>query len=225
VVPSSCDIDLTLISANRRSDASRHPPLTLSVTRALCLVALALGGHVLVTSGQALADDALLPRLRDVFPAASEFSPKADNPPHYKAYVSELGTGRRVPAGFVFWTTDLEPLERGYSGPIRILVGMDTRATLTGIAVVAHREPYGHFSIDLPAYAAQFRGKSIRDPFRLGDDIHAVSRATVTMSSATRAVKNGARRIARDLLAPVPLAVRPVWSARWEAGADDQTWR
>jgi transcriptional regulator of nitric oxide reductase len=125
-----------------------------------------------------------------------------DAPPHFKAFLASPGSVPATVAGFVFWTTELEPLERGYGGPIRILVGMDTTGTLTGIVVAEHREPYGDFSIDLPRYAAQFTGKNIRDPFRLGDDIDAVSRATLTVASATRAVRNSARRVARQLLTP-----------------------
>ena len=105
-------------------------------------------------------------------------------------------------AGFAFWTTELEPLERGYDGPIKILVGMDPKGVLTGIIVAQHHEPYGNFSIEPPAFAAQFRGKNIRDPFKMGGHIDAVSRATMTVSSAARAIRNSARRVARQLLTP-----------------------
>jgi transcriptional regulator of nitric oxide reductase len=168
-------------------------------SRAPLTVLLTLIAGALVTARQP-ADMAA--RFKRVFPAATAFSSKFDAPPYFEAYVTEPGTGRRVLAGVVFWTTDLEPLERGYSGPIRILVGMDTSGVLTGIEVVSHREPYGPTSIDLPGYSAQFTGKSIRDPFRLGGDIAAVSGASVTTASATRAVRNSARRLARQLLTP-----------------------
>lgn len=142
-------------------------------------------------------DTALSPQLARLFPAAASFSPKTGEPPHYKAY----DAGRAV-QGLAFWTTELEPLERGYDGPIKILVGMNTAGVLTGVVVVQHNEPYGNFSIDLPAFAAQFSGKSIRDPFKVGGDVHAVSRATMTVSSAARAIRNSARRVARQLLTP-----------------------
>lgn len=94
------------------------------------------------------------------------------------------------------------PLERGYSGPIAILVGLDTKGVLTGIVLGEHHEPYGDFSIERPEFAATFKGKDVRDPFRLGEDVDAVSRATITMSSAVRAVRNSARRVARQFLTP-----------------------
>lgn len=83
-----------------------------------------------------------------------------------------------------------------------MLVGLDARGVLAGIIMGDHREPYGDFSIDRPVFAATFRGKDVRDPFRLGEDIDAVSRATITMSSAVRAIRNSARRVARQFITP-----------------------
>jgi NosR/NirI family nitrous oxide reductase transcriptional regulator len=139
----------------------------------------------------------LTAQLRQLFPSAAAFSPKAGEPPHFKALDQKQSI-----TGYAFWTTELEPLERGYDGPIKILVGLDPKGVIAGIIVAEHNEPYGNFSIDLPQFPAQFRGKSVRDPFRVGGDIHAVSRATMTVSSAARAVRNSARRVARQLLTP-----------------------
>jgi transcriptional regulator of nitric oxide reductase len=163
---------------------------------------IAVGFALIAVAASLLAEPAqtearLQAQLRQLFPQAASFSAKGGEPPHFKAL-----DGQRAVAGYAFWTTELEPLERGYDGPIKILVGLDPRGVLTGIIVAEHNEPYGNFSIDLPRFPAQFRGKSLRDPFRVGDDVHAVSRATMTVSSATRAVRNSARRVARQLLAP-----------------------
>jgi NosR/NirI family transcriptional regulator, nitrous oxide reductase regulator len=136
-------------------------------------------------------------QLRQLFPGAASFSSKGGEPPHFKVYDQ-----RQTITGYAFWTTELEPLERGYDGPIKILVGLDPKGILTGVIVVDHNEPYGNFSVDVPAFPAQFRGKNIRDPFKVGADIHAVSRATITVTSAARAIRNGARRVARQLLTP-----------------------
>ena len=81
-------------------------------------------------------------------------------------------------------------LECGFSG------------ILTGVVMDYHGEPYGYFSIEPPKFVAQFKGKSIRDPFRYGQDVDAVSRATITVTSAARAIRISARRIATRLLAP-----------------------
>jgi NosR/NirI family nitrous oxide reductase transcriptional regulator len=165
----------------------------MRIVAAAALVA----GACLVTAGAQTVDAGLQTQLAQLFPAATAFSPKNADPPVYKAFA-----GGQSVIGYAFWTTELEPLERGFDGPIKILVGMDLKGVLTGVIVTQHNEPYGNFSIDLPRFPAQFKNKSIRDPFKVGGDIDAVSRATITVTSASRAVRNSARRIARQLLAP-----------------------
>ena len=168
------------------------------------IVALIAGTFSTLTARQSGAgpDPKLQSQLKQLFPAAT-FSPKFPDPPHYKAFVPGTAT-KAEPHGLAFWTTEIEPLERGYDGPIKILVGMDTKGILTGIIVAAHNEPYGDFSVDRPEFAAQFKGKSIRDPFRVGGDVDAVSRATITVTSAARAIRISARRMATQLLTPPP---------------------
>jgi len=149
---------------------------------------------------QAPADPKTQNQLKQLFPDAGAFSPKIVDPPHFKAFAP--GGAAQTMTGLAFWTTEIEPLERGYDGPIKILVGMDTKGVLTGVVVVQHHEPYGDFSVDRPEFAAQFKGKSIKDRFRVGEDVDAVSRATITITSAARAIRNSARRMATQLLAP-----------------------
>jgi NosR/NirI family nitrous oxide reductase transcriptional regulator len=159
-------------------------------------------GILALAGGQSVAiEGAQLARLKALFPGAATFSPKQGEPPHFTAYGSGA-PGAQPVLGYAFWTTDVVPLERGYGGPIAMVVGIDLKGVLTGIIVAEHHEPYGNFSIEPPAFAAQFKNKDVRDPFKLGDDIDAVSRATITMSSAVRAVRNSSRTIARTLLTP-----------------------
>jgi transcriptional regulator of nitric oxide reductase len=164
--------------------------------RVAAAVTLAVGATIVMT---AQSTDPLQARLKRLFPSATAFSPKGGEPPHFKALA---GPKSQDVIGYAFLTTEVSPLERGYGGPIVMLVGIDLKGILTGIVITDHREPYGDFSIDRPNFAATFKGKDIRDPFRLGTDVDAVSRATITMSSAVRAIRNSARRVARELIAP-----------------------
>lgn len=167
----------------------------------LLAVVFALVASATVQS-QSIDDPTLRAQLERLFPDAASFSPKEGSPPHFKAFGPADTNGEAPLLGLAFWTTELEPLERAYDGPIKMLVGMDTSGVLTGVIVVEHREPYGYFSVDLPEWPVQFEQKSIRDRFRVGEDIDAISRATVTVTSASRAVRNSARRIARAYLTP-----------------------
>jgi NosR/NirI family transcriptional regulator, nitrous oxide reductase regulator len=139
--------------------------------------------------------------LKKLFPNAAAFSPHTGNPLHYKAYAADPRGNPQAPVvGVAFWTTDVVPREHGYHGPIHILVGMEMTGTLAGAVVDYDSEPYGYFSVQPPEFAAQFKGKTIRDQFRVGADVDAVSRATITISSATRAIRDSARAIAGQLL-------------------------
>ena len=170
--------------------------------RLLGALAVVCAGAVVLAAQAPAAYWLKLPeQLKIVFPRATSFSDKEGNPPHFKAYVADEA-GKPSLAGYVFWTTELEPLERGYDGPIKMLVGMDLAGRLTSVLVVDHHEPYGYFSVDSPQFAEQFRNKSIRDAFRVGADVDAISRATITITSAARVIKNSARGIARQYMRP-----------------------
>jgi NosR/NirI family nitrous oxide reductase transcriptional regulator len=166
-------------------------------------VVFIVAAAAMVAAGQSAPDARQQARLKQLFPAASAFSPKAGDPAHYTAYGAGAA-GKQPVLGYAFYTTDLIPLERGYGGPIVMLLGLDLKGVMTGLIVVDHHEPYGDFSIERPEFGRTFKGKDIRDPFKLGEDIDAVSRATITMSSAVRAIRGSVRRAARTLLTAPP---------------------
>jgi NosR/NirI family transcriptional regulator, nitrous oxide reductase regulator len=145
--------------------------------------------------------------LRKLFPNAAGFSPLAGEPLHFTVYGADPKTNPSAPpVGYAFWTTDMVPNEHGYHGPLHILVGMDLTGILTGIIVDYHSEPYGYFSVEPPEFAAQFKGKSIRDPFRVGGDVDAVTRASLSINSAARAIRDSSRMMAKAFLNPATLA-------------------
>jgi NosR/NirI family nitrous oxide reductase transcriptional regulator len=164
---------------------------------AIGIAALALGA-----SGQSSADAELEAQLKKLFPTASSFSAKSGTPAHYKALGPAAAGEEGELVGLAFWTTELEPLERGFDGPIKMLVGLNPAGEITGVIVTDHREPYGYFSVDLPDWPKQFVGKSIRDSFKVGTDVDAISRATISVQSASRAIRNASRKVARAHLAP-----------------------
>ena len=141
--------------------------------------------------------------LKQLFPNAAAFSPLGGEPLHYTAYgVDPKANPSAPPIGYAFWTTDMVPDEHGYHGPIHILVGLDLKGTITGAIVDYDSEPYGYFSVEPPKFGAQFKGKTIKDPFIVGRDVEAVSRASISIGSATRAIRDGSRLAATKLLPP-----------------------
>ena len=143
------------------------------------------------------------PYFKRLFPNAGGFSDFGGTPLHYKVYGVDPKTNPNAPPiGFIFWTTDVSPNDYGYHGPVHFLVGMDTHGIIQGVVMDYNSEPYGYFSVDPPKFVEQFKNKSIRDQFKVGVDVDAISRATITITSASRAIKNSARQVARIYLNP-----------------------
>ena len=141
--------------------------------------------------------------LKKLFPQAVAFSPLEGTPLHFKAYaVDPKAKPDAPPIGYAFWSTDLVPQERGYHGAIHFLIGLDLTGIITGVVLDYDSEPYGYFSVQPAAFVAQFKGKSVRDPFKLGQDVDMVSRASITMNSAVRAIRDSSRAMARQFLNP-----------------------
>jgi transcriptional regulator of nitric oxide reductase len=167
------------------------------------LLSLAAAGAIALATDRIYTNPDPSAELKRLFPSAAAFSPLGGQPLHFKAYAVDPKTNPSALAvGVAFWTTDMVPQEHGYHGPIHILVGMDMTGVLTGVVVTYDSEPYGYFSVQPPKFAAQFKGKSVRDPFRVGGDVDAVSRASITIGSAARAIRDSSRMVARQLLPP-----------------------
>ena len=159
-----------------------------SFSRSLFIVAL---GARILTNPRPDAE------LKQLLPQAAAFSPLSGDPLHFTAYgVDPRANPNAPPIGYAFWTTDMVPEEHGYHGPIHILVGLDLKGVITGAIVDYHSEPYGYFSVEPPKFGAQFRGKTVKDPFVVGRDVDAVSRASISINSATRAIRDSSRMMA-----------------------------
>jgi transcriptional regulator of nitric oxide reductase len=141
-------------------------------------------------------------KLKQLFPRAASFAPRLDDPLRFTAYAVDPPTPASKPMGFAFWTVDIVPEMFGYHGHIHMLIGMDTAGRLTGVITDINTEPYGDFSVDRPEFAAQFKGKSIGDPFVPGRDIDVVSRATITVRAAALTIRESSRIVAAAVLKP-----------------------
>lgn len=169
----------------------------------IALVAAVVSSVTLLAADRIFTNPKPDAALKQLFPQAAAFSPLTGTPLHYVAYAADPAKNpNQAPLGYAFWTTDMVPQEHGYHGAIHLLVGMRLDGTLTGVVVDYHSEPYGYFSVEPKEFAAQFVNKSVRDPFRVGGDVDAVSRATISINSATRAIRDGSRMMARALLNP-----------------------
>ena len=78
---------------------------------------------------------------------------------------------------------------------------------LTGVVVTYNSSRTGYFSVEPPSSRCSSKGKKISDPFRVGGDVDAVSRASIHRQRG-RAIRDSARMVAKQLL-PRPQVVDP----------------
>ena len=169
-------------------------------TLAALVLAAVCGGAIAAAADRIFTNPNPARQLKRLFPNAAAFSTLTGDPLHFTAYAADPKANPSAPHRRLrVLDHRLVPEEHGYHGPIHILVGMDITGMLTGVVVDYDSEPYGYFSVEPPKFAAQFKGKSIRDPFRVGGDVDAVSRASISIASATRAIRDSARMVAKQL--------------------------
>jgi len=123
--------------------------------------------------------------VRLYFPNAYRWG-KDDRPfPHIDVFDSN-----GVLLGVCFFAEDVIDDTSGFGGPMSVLIGMDTLGNITRVKVVSSSEtPFYAQRAFSEEFLLQFCGKSSSDDFKVGDDIDAVTGATVSSSALIRIVK------------------------------------
>lgn len=179
--------------------------VTLAAIAAICTALVATTYHLTVdriaANDKALLEQSLHPALSDIFydSGVSE-SLLVVHPPHdlpgtedaliYRVYANE----EPVAALFVVTARD------GFSGPIRILLGVDIEGIVTGIRILQHRETPGlgdKIVASRSDWVHQFAGRSIGDPAitewairRDGGQFDQLTGASVTPRAVTKAMRD-----------------------------------
>lgn len=179
--------------------------ITLAVIAAICTSLVATTYHFTVdriaANDKALLEQSLHPALSDIFydSGVSE-SLLVLSPPHelpgseealiYRVYAKD----EPVAALFVVTARD------GFSGPIRILVGVDVAGKVTGIRILRHRETPGlgdKIVVSRSDWVHQFAGRSIGDPAvtewairRDGGQFDQLTGASITPRAALKAIRD-----------------------------------
>ena len=85
-------------------------------------------------------------------------------------------------AGYTFSVTT-----KGFSSGLNLMVGIDSKGVIQGVAIVSHEETAGlGANAEDPEWAEQFNGKS--GELAVGTDIDAITGATITSKAITDAV-------------------------------------
>jgi hypothetical protein len=94
----------------------------------------------------------------------------------------------------------------GYGGPMRVAVGVDSAGAITGVSIISHKETTPFYrKVTAANIPGRVVGKSVSDPLQVGEDIDAVTGATLSSRALVESVRKGARALgARQLKQTVP---------------------
>ncbi|HSL94095.1 MAG TPA: FMN-binding protein [Bacillota bacterium] len=97
-----------------------------------------------------------------------------------------LGTKLGQPVGAVMLAAG-----QGYGGPVNVLVSIDMDGEVRTVQVTDHKETAGiGDKVETPDFLSQYIGKTASDSVTVGQDITAVSGATVTSRAVAAGVRN-----------------------------------
>jgi Na+-translocating ferredoxin:NAD+ oxidoreductase subunit G len=191
-------------TAKRRQPAAWRSGITLAVLAAICTALVAatwrLTAPRIEANEKAYLTQSLRPALANVFydneldestlviPAPHDL-PGTSDAVIYRLYAEN----RPVAAVFVVSARD------GYSGPIRLLIGIEHSGKVTGVQVLEHRETPGlgdRIESSKSDWLQQLAGTSLEEPplnrwaiRRDGGDFDQLTGASVTPRAVVRAVK------------------------------------
>lgn len=160
--------------------------LTLAIICAVAGAALAAGNMVTSPIIEERERTQLLEALGILIPGADDFTPVEIN----DRVVYYLASAAGRPAGAVMLAAG-----SGFNGPVNLLVSIDPTGQVQGTRVASHRETVGiGTKIEEDSFLSQFAGKTMQDQITVGQDINAVTGATVS----SRAVANGVKQALSD---------------------------
>ena len=146
--------------------------ITLAVIAAICTALVATTWHLTVdriaANDKALLEQSLQPALSDIFydSGVSEsrlvLSPPHDLPGSEAAIIYRVYAGSE-PVAALFAVTARD----GFSGPIRILLGVNYDGVVTGIRILQHKETPGlgdKIDSSRSDWVHQFAGRSLANP-------------------------------------------------------------
>ncbi len=136
---------------------------------------------------------------KEVFPTAANCEKKNTPFPYYIAYKSSKTKTLSDIKGYAFITTELAPKIKGFSGPIKIIVGISPSGKIQNLKILEQSETPSYVG-NLDKFIVQFKGKKATEPLRLGIDIDGITHATVTSKAITSSIRKGLKKFYKTII-------------------------
>ena len=135
-----------------------------------------------------------------VLPKADIFVRKEEPFGHFLGYTTDGGSL----LGVAFLTTEVVPEETwGYRDQIVTLVGVNTWGEIAGVKIIEENETPRYtrnLLNDDSWFLDQFKGKDTGDEFILGEDVDAITGATISSSAIARSIEAGLDAVTEKVL-------------------------
>ncbi|TKG93629.1 FMN-binding protein [Puteibacter caeruleilacunae] len=106
---------------------------------------------------------------------------------------------------------------QGYGGPLQTLALCDSVGNLLSIEVVHDRETKAYLErLRSKQYFTQFLKKKVNDKFLIGDDLNAVSGATISSKAIAIATRYASRDMANDCFHLQTPVIETKWNFSWK---------
>jgi hypothetical protein len=145
-----------------------------------------------VSSESSIQPKGKMAEIRRAFPSAIDMTEM----PIDQAQINKING----PSGLLGYCVESKVVSR--SGPFRIRVLLDPQLYVKRSTVISYPWDRGR-DVCKPAFTDQFKGKGPADPIRLGEDIDAISGATISSRVMTEGVHD-AIRLLKDKLSAGP---------------------
>lgn len=135
----------------------------------------------------------------EIFPQAQNFIASETSPVFYYA----LSQTHASPSlenllGYVLFTEDFAPEVSGYSGTIKMALGISKEKTITAAKIISHTET-PMYTANIDKYIQQFENKSMTTHFRIGTNIDGMTRATISSQAVINMIQTTTEKF-RSLL-------------------------
>ena len=98
--------------------------------------------------------------------------------------------------GHFFNTKDIAPEVGGFGGHIEMLVELNRDGSIKEVDVLSHNEtPSYAAGISEPEFLEQFKGKGVDDGFIVGEDVDAITGATISSRAVAEILRTCLERI------------------------------
>ncbi|HHW91702.1 MAG TPA: RnfABCDGE type electron transport complex subunit G [Firmicutes bacterium] len=132
--------------------------------------------------------------LQELLPAADRFEPQGEGEEENKVYYRGYKGQEEVGAVALF-------TQGGYGGDIRMMLGVEQSGKITGLQILEHSETPGLGArITEDWFVSQFAGRNVNDQLAIGQDLDAITGATISSRSVAGGVKLIAGEINNEFL-------------------------